>query len=167
MIPSLTKQCVKIYFFVFIPNQERLASITIEGLHPNTPTSCLDLHFHKILHIFINENPGDDALSPHRYIYHITFQTIEMNTVWLVIIDNGLNIKQVINDPPSLSQTPTPTPPHTPQPVSASKRGPKFSNLQPRTQNFGSVSTSCEPTVTWYYPMEDIPVYLLKRSKNK
>ncbi|XP_072045804.1 uncharacterized protein [Amphiura filiformis] len=74
-------------------SQARL--VHIEGIHPNTPTSCLDLHLLKILHIFVNENPQEDVWSPQRYIYHITYQTVEMNTVWLVIIDNGLNIKQI------------------------------------------------------------------------
>ena len=56
---------------------------------------------------------------------------------------------------------------NTHMPVSASKRGPKYFNLQPRTQNFGSESTYPGPTVTWYYPIGDIPLYLLKRSKKK
>ena len=51
----------------------------------------------------------------------------------------------------------------TPLPVSASKRGPKSFNLQPRTQNFGSESTYS--AVTWYYLLGEIPQYLLKWSK--
>ena len=52
---------------------------------------------------------------------------------------------------------------HTYLPVSASKQGPKFFTLQPRTQNLGSKSTYCGPTVTWYYyPMGHIPLYLQK-----
>ena len=46
---------------------------------------------------------------------------------------------------------------HTPLPVSTSKRGPKFFNLQPRTQNFRSESTYRGPTVTCHYPMGDTP----------
>ena len=55
---------------------------------------------------------------------------------------------------------------HTSLPVSAPERGQQFFNQQPRTQNFGSESTYRIPTVTWYYPMGDIPLHLLKRSKN-
>ena len=67
--------------------------------------------------------------------------------------------------------TPPPLPTHTPHThphtqkhlsVSASRRGPKLRNLQPRTQSFGSESQYRGYTVTWYYPMGDIP-YTFKR----
>ncbi|XP_054774302.2 uncharacterized protein LOC129282428 [Lytechinus pictus] len=59
------------------------------------PTSCMDLSFKRLLHVFINENENKPLNSTHRRSYHMTFQTIELDTIWDLVVDNHYNIKQV------------------------------------------------------------------------
>ncbi|XP_022106070.1 uncharacterized protein LOC110987557 [Acanthaster planci] len=58
-------------------------------------TSCLDLHLRRILSVVVNENKDEDLHSARHYVYRLTFQTIEEDTVWSVVMDSDMDIKRV------------------------------------------------------------------------
>ncbi|XP_072165182.1 uncharacterized protein [Diadema setosum] len=67
-------------------------------LNSKTPfrlSSCIDLSFKRLLHVFVNENENKPKNSTSRWMYHMTFQTVEKDTIWDLVIDDNLDIKQV------------------------------------------------------------------------
>ncbi|XP_071794220.1 uncharacterized protein [Asterias amurensis] len=58
-------------------------------------SSCIDLHFRRILSVVVNENKEESLHSARRFVHHLSFQTIEEDTVWSVIMGNQMDIKQV------------------------------------------------------------------------
>ena len=66
-----------------------------DRLSGSAKTSCMDLHLRRILNVLINENQEEDLDSARRYMYHLTFQTIEEDTVWSAVMDSHMDIKQV------------------------------------------------------------------------
>ncbi|XP_038075492.1 uncharacterized protein LOC119743182 isoform X2 [Patiria miniata] len=73
---------------------EKLKSLD-PGSIGDPKTSCMDLHLRRILNVLVNENKDEELQSARRYVYHVTFQTIEEDTVWSVIMDSDMDIKLV------------------------------------------------------------------------
>ncbi|CAH1242715.1 Hypp6963 [Branchiostoma lanceolatum] len=55
-------------------------------------TSCMDLTFDRILHVFETRNPGSSAAMRR---YQITFTAVEGPSLWELVIDDAFHIQQI------------------------------------------------------------------------